>query len=46
LAKEQDEEGTDIEGPVPPSPTQDQPVAQQKQQVQPKDDGVDDREKT
>jgi hypothetical protein len=46
LAKEQDEEGTDIEGPIPSSPPQDQPVAQQQQQVQPKDDGVDDREKT
>ena len=46
LNPQSDEEGTDIEGPVPPSPTQDQPVAQQQQQVQPKDDGVDDREKT
>jgi hypothetical protein len=38
LAQEQEEEGASIRGPVPPSPAQDQPVAQQQQQVQPKGD--------
>jgi len=36
LAKEQDDESADLEGSIPPTPTQSQP--QQKQQVQPKDD--------
>jgi hypothetical protein len=38
LAREQDAESADIQAPVPRSPIEDQPVAQQQQQVQPKDD--------
>jgi hypothetical protein len=39
LAKEQDEEFANVEMSVPPGePAGDQPVAQQQQQVQPKDD--------
>jgi hypothetical protein len=39
LAKEQDEESANVSMSVPPGePTGDQPVAQQQQQVQPKDD--------
>jgi hypothetical protein len=37
LAEEQ-EKGTDIEGPIPPSSAESQPAAQQQQQVQPKDE--------
>jgi hypothetical protein len=36
---EQQEKGTDIEGPIPPVPAaESQPAAQQQQQVQPTDD--------
>jgi hypothetical protein len=39
LAKEQEEEPANVESSVPPGlPTENQPVAQQQQQVQPKDD--------
>ena len=38
VAEEQDGESADVEGPVPPSPVQTQPVAQQQQQVQSKDE--------
>jgi hypothetical protein len=39
LAKEQDEDSASVETPVPPAgPIEDQPVAQQQQQVQPKDE--------
>jgi hypothetical protein len=39
LAKEQDDESTDVEGSIPPTSTpESQPAAQQQQQIQPKDD--------
>jgi hypothetical protein len=39
LAKEQDEDSASFETSVPPAgPIEDQPVAQQQQQVQPKDE--------
>jgi hypothetical protein len=40
---DQQEQGSDLsEAPVPPSPGSEQPVVQQQQQVQPKDEDKDD----
>jgi hypothetical protein len=38
LAEQQEQEAAGIEGSTPPTPTQDQPTAQQQQQIQPNED--------